>query len=141
MLRSLVALCIASGLAMGAAPLGAQEAAPTHVVMRYFKCNPQGQAVALMQEGRPVIDEMVSEGKFIGYGILTHNWGDEWNVVDFFTVDGLDSFFASFAEMTERLDAASSDGQEEEDDGPSFGEICTEHKDNIYSVIGPPTGN
>ena len=123
---------------MGAAPLEAQEATPTHVVMRYFKCNPQGEAVALMQEGRPVVDEMIAEGKFISHGIMTHNWGDGWNVVGFFAVDGLDSFFGNFGELTPRIEAAT---EGDEEDRPQWDEICTEHKDNIYFLVAPPDGS
>jgi len=138
MLRLAIGVGFAVALTMGTAPLEAQEAAPSNVVMRYFKCTDQGRAVALLNEGRPVIDQMVDEGKFLSYGILAHNWGDEWNVVDFFTFDGLDTFFANFGEMIGRLNAAD-DG--DDSDGPSFGEVCTEHKDNIYAVVPPPSGN
>ena len=140
MLRRLTTSGLLLMLVMVTPPLEAQEATPTHVVMRYFKCNPQGAAVAMFQEGRAVAQEMVEEGKFISYGILTHNWGDEWNVVDFFAIDGLDDYFANFAELLQRVNAAAQ-AEEGEDDAPSFSEVCTEHKDNIYSVVPPPSGN
>ncbi len=133
---SLITLALV-GASMPAEPIQAQEATPTHVVMRYFKCAQQGAAVANLQEGRAIVDQMIAEGKFLQYGILAHNWGDEWNVVDFFVVDGIDSFFGDFGELLQRTNAAA-EGQEEDDDGPSFGENCTEHKDNIYTYVAPP---
>lgn len=118
-----------------------QEAGPTptHSIVRFFKCERQGLAVQMFQRGRAVAEEMIAEGKFIDYGILTHNWGDEWNVVDYFVVDGLGSFFGNFGEFFSRVneanEAAEAAGEEEL---PPFNEVCQEHKDNIYSVVPPP---
>lgn len=128
-------------LAAVSAPAAAQEeATATHVVMRYFKCSPQGVAVRMFQQGRPVVDEMIEEGKFVGYGLLAHSWGDEWNVMDWFAVDGIDSFFDAFNELNQRMNAAAeaAEAEGEEDEFPPFNEVCTDHKDNIYAVVQPP---
>lgn len=121
----------------------AQGPTPTHTVVRFFKCDPQGAAVRALQRARPEVQKMIAEGKFIDYGILTHAWGDEWNVVDYFVVDGLDGFFTNFTELFQRIQAANrqrapQEGQEEE---PSFGQACTEHKDVIYAIVAPPAGS
>ena len=135
-----VALC-AFALALIAAPVAAQdeEATATHIVMRYWKCNPQGQGIRLMQQGRSAVQEMVDEGLFVNYGVMAHNWGDEWNVVDWFAVDGLASFFENFPDVLPRVNAAAE--AEGDSDLPPFREVCTEHKDNIYSIVQPPSGD
>lgn len=115
------------------------EAQATHVVMRYFKCSPQDLGVQMFQQGRGVVEEMVEEGKFADYGVLAHNWGDEWNVMDWFAVDGLSDFFANFSEMMQRLNAMAPAEGEGEEELPPFNEVCTEHKDNIWTIIDPPS--
>lgn len=117
-------------------------AEPTHIVVRYFQCPMAGEAIRRFQEGQPIVRQMISEGKFLDYGLLTHNWGDEWNVVDYFVISNLDGFFTNFTEMGRRLNAANearaaAPGQQEETRRP-FNEICTAHKDNIYSIVQPP---
>ena len=121
-------------LTMPAEPIQAQETLPTHIVMRYFKCADQGEAVRALQLGRPVVQQMVGEGKFLDYGILSHNWGDEWNVVDYFVVAGIGSFFANFTDLAGRIGAAAAASTDE--DAPTL-ESCTEHKDNIYAWVAP----
>lgn len=132
----LIALFI---LAILPSPTQAQEeATATHTVVRFFKCNPQGTAIRMFQNTRHVAQEMVEEGKFVSYGILSHNWGDEWNVIDYINVDGLSSFFANFSEWTRRTNEAV-EAMDIPEDAPAFNEICTEHKDNIYRIVSPPS--
>jgi hypothetical protein len=126
-------------LTLSADPAYAQAPAATHMIVRLFKCSPQGEAVARFQEARPVIDQMIAEGKFLEYGILTHSWGDEWNVVDYIKVAGLSTFFTSFAELAQRLGAAAT-AAGDQGDRPTLGELCTEHRDNIYAIAPPPAG-
>jgi hypothetical protein len=116
----------------------AQEEAATHAVVRFFKCSPQGAGIRALQQARPIADEMVAEGKFVAYGVLAHNWGDEWNVVDYFNVNGIDGFFANFSEFVRRASEAAG---EDNEIGQAFAEACTEHKDVIYGVVPPPSGN
>lgn len=134
-----MALVAPAGAAQEAPAEGAEEATPTHVIVRSFKCNPQGTAVQIFQRGRGVVQEMIDEGKFVDYGLLVHNWGDEWNVVDFFVVDGLDSFFGNFSELLRRLNEADEEVGEDEEELPSLNEVCTEHKDSIYGIVSPPS--
>lgn len=115
---------------------------PTHIVIRSFQCNPMGQALQYFQEWRPVVQEMVAEGKFIDYGILSHAWGDEWNVVDYFLISDLSAYFEHFSELVQRIgagNAARQGGQEVlgEPARRPFSELCTAHKDNIYAIVAP----
>ncbi len=119
----------------------AQEA--THTVVRYWKCSPQGPGIEWLQSARPIALEMVDEGKFVSYGILAHSWGDEWNVVDYFTVDGLDTFFEHFSEFGQRVGQMRLAANEDDPNAhivTAFRESCTEHKDVIYAVVPPPSG-
>lgn len=115
----------------------ARTAGPTHSVVRFFKCNPQGAGVRLFQQMRPVVRQMIAEGKFVDYGLMTHAWGDDWNVVDYFVVSDLGAFFANFAELVRRVSAALPPAT---NPPQAFNEVCTAHKDVIYNIV-PPTAD
>lgn len=124
---------------------GAQAQAPartpTHSIVRFFKCNPQGTGVRWFQQMRPIARQMVTEGKFLDYGLLQHGWGDEWNVVDYFTVDSLGAFFTHFSELVRRLGEANRQRPQGTDSLPPFTQVCTQHKDVIYFVVPPPAAS
>lgn len=123
------------------AEASAQEAEegpqPGVVSVRYFQCpfDTQGEAVRrLNTEWRSVVEELIDEGELLDYGILTHAWGDEWNVLDYFVAEDLVSFHEAFAEAFDRIQERVPEEQD-----PPFGELCPAHKDNIYFVVAPPS--
>ena len=73
----------------------------------------------------PIAQELVNEGKLINYGMLTHDFADEWNVVTYRTAADKTAFFEAAAELNRRF-------TERHPDAPSLTDYCTEHKDNIY---------
>lgn len=137
-------MLVVLGLFLIFAPLEAQEpAVPTHSVVRFFQCSDAAEAIRRFNRARPVVDAMVAEGKFVAYGILSHAWGDEWNVVDYFTISGLDGFFTNFAELGRRVNErnAADPAVQAEDNARPFREVCEAHKDVIYAIVNPPTGS
>lgn len=121
------------------AEAAAQEgegAEPNVVTVRYFKCplDHQGEAVEMLNTGwRPIVEEMIEEGHFVDYGILTHAWGDEWNVMDYFVSTDLVSFHEGISEAFQRA------GERLPEPETPFGELCPYHKDNHYFVVHPPS--
>lgn len=106
------------------------------VAVRYFQCpfHHQSTAVELLNtQFRPIVQELIDEGELIGYGILTHSWGDRWNVSDYFVAEDLVSFHEAFDEAYSRVNE-----RYPEEPDPPFGELCPEHKDNIYFTVPPP---
>ena len=41
----------------------------------------------LTNSGVEYPSRLVNEGKIFNYGMLTHSWGDEWNVVYYYVVE------------------------------------------------------
>jgi hypothetical protein len=76
----------------------------------------------------PVLDEFVDEGKLLGWGILTHNWGDEWNWNIYYTIESHEAFLEFWSEYVDRLNQRHPGWSER------IAPLCTEHRDNIYSV-------
>lgn len=125
---------LASGA--GAAGLSAQDATAGVTVVRYFECGlaDLGEAVEMLNGSwRGYAEELIEEGLLVDYGILTHSWGDEWNLVDWFAATDQAAFQAAWRELLLRFQEDDSDGEQ----FTRFGELCPRHKDNIYSVVPP----
>ncbi len=127
-------------LALGAtttAPAVAQdEPQPGVAAVRYFECplGDLGDAVRLLNgEWRAIAMDLIDEGMLIDYGILTHSWGDEWNLVDYFVATDIAAFHTAWGEMVTRQQARDPENELFE----SFAELCPRHKDNIYGVVLP----
>lgn len=142
-MKRMLAVAVFAVVVATAAPATAQMATDQqYIVTRSFQCS--GGGVAWLQAWRPVVQEMIAEGRFIDYGILTHAWGDEWNVNDYFVVSDLGEFFTAFSDLIDRLGERDipaptyENAEGETVERPPFGQICTAHKDNIYFVVAPP---
>lgn len=136
--RALAPCLISLALALVAAsPAAAQdEPQPGVASVRYFECGlgNLAEAVRLLNgEWRDVAMDLIDEGMLIDYGILTHAWGDEWNLVDYFVATDIEAFHAAWGELVTRIQA----GDPENELFESFAELCPRHKDNIYSVVPP----
>lgn len=111
---------------------GAQSAQPGVVVVSYNKCAmdapPKLDSIAALTL-YPVLDELVRENRLLGWGVLTHAWGDEWNYVIYYTAANTPAFHAAWAELMQRVRLRRPTFMAD------FGTYCSEHKDNIYSVM------
>ena len=77
---------------------------------------------------RPILDAMVDEGLIYNWGILTHNWGDEWNWNWYMFTRDHASFVAAWDEFVRRLGEAHPGAFQE------FAKYSRAHKDNTYIV-------
>lgn len=71
--------------------------------------------------------ELVDEGMLLGAGTAYHLWGDEWNVVYWYTAEDIPTYLAAFSELLSRL------GQRYRETALEQASWCNEHKDNMYS--------
>lgn len=76
----------------------------------------------------PIVQELVNEGKLLGAGTAYHAWGDEWNVVVWYTAPNHQSFFDAFDEMFRRMQ------QRHPTVITQQMAWCTDHKDNMYRM-------
>lgn len=137
---SLLLALLATGLVAAPQALAQEEepAVPNLVVFRYFECDlgGLGEAAQLLNGGwRSIMQDLQEEGMIMGYGILVHAWGDEWNLVDWIATEDMHGFHTAWSEAVSRANAAAG-GQEERD---RFVEICERHKDNMYGIVHPPS--
>lgn len=109
-----------------------QPPQPGIIVVSYQKCH-----IATLDElnayfrrhSAPILNALVREGRLLGWGVLEHAWGDEWNNVVYYLARDLQTFHAAFNEYFGRL------MQSDPNVMQAFGGFCSEHKDNIYSVV------
>lgn len=75
----------------------------------------------------PIAQELVNEGKLQAAGSAYHSWGDEWNVVLWYTAADLPTFLSAWRELTTRV------GQRQPSFMPQFLSWCSEHRDSFYN--------
>jgi hypothetical protein len=80
----------------------------------------------------PVAQELVNEGALAGAGSAFHHWGDEWNLVYWYTAEDVPAFLDAFSELFSRVQERFPGSAEQ------FQGWCFEHKDSIYRT-GPTT--
>lgn len=133
-MRIVIAL-LTSVVAAGFAPPAAtaQEGPrPNVVAMSEWKCpiGNIGEAVEISNAvSRPIHQEMVDEGLIVGWNILTHLYGDEWNLIFVTLAEDIDSAIESGREFQRRAQERGMNAQ-----GDRFIELCPYHRDNIYSI-------
>ena len=74
----------------------------------------------------PIAQELVNEGKLTAAGSAYHTWGDEWNVVVWYTASNITTFLSAFNELIARVN------QRHPTLLPQFLSWCSEHKDSFY---------
>ncbi len=76
----------------------------------------------------PTAQELVDEGKLLSAGTAYHLWGDEWNVVYWYTAEDIPVYLAAFSELLSRV------GERYYEAAVEQANWCTEHRDNIYAM-------
>jgi hypothetical protein len=133
LLGVVVASCLAHATAAAQQPAArGQPPQPGVVVVSYNKCGLDAPArvdslatIAFY----PVLEDLVREGRLLGWGVLTHNWGDEWNYIIYYTAANTAAFHSAWDELIRRV------RQRRPNFMADFTPYCTEHKDSIYGVM------
>lgn len=135
-MRPTVATPAAALLLLAAAPLGAQTPAAPATQPGVFVLSSNKCPGANLRELRAITDstfaivlnELVQENKLMGWGMLGHAWGDEWNWMIYYTAASHRAFVDAWTEVLARTN------QRWPGTIARITPLCTEHKDNIYSV-------
>lgn len=113
-------------------PLVAQQPAPQRntVVVSSWKCawNRLDRVAKISDSlAKPIAQELVNEGRLINFGMLVHDWADEWNVVFYYTARDKPTFFAAWQEFLSRF-------SQRHPNAPPLTDFCADHRDNIYAA-------
>ncbi len=77
----------------------------------------------------PVFDKLVDDGKLDEVGVLSHYWGDEWNVVGYYKAKDFASFEKAFMEGFEKWKETTPEEVREK-----ISKMIVDHKDSIYQI-------
>lgn len=105
---------------------------PSFFMMNQHKCLPgeMGQVRELAETAmQPVLEELSNEGLILGWGVLEHAWGDEWNWNFYILAESHTAFLEAWSEFGSRMEERRPNFYEGE-----LGQWCTEHRDNIYRI-------
>ena len=90
----------------------------------------QGKAFKLIDEYfTPVWNQLVDEKIIISYSVMTHGWGDEWNLNYMIVTKNHETFLMAWSEGFKRI--RNTMPQEKWDELMKY---TIEHKDNLYSL-------
>ena len=109
---------------------------PNVVALSEWKCDwgELGDIVELANGTvREVWEELEDEGMIDGWGILTHAWGDEYNLVLYTLAQDVEGVMAASNEYFRRI----AERDPENAIGDQFTDACREHRDNIYNFQYP----
>lgn len=76
----------------------------------------------------PILNELVDEGKLIGWGQLMHGWGDEWNYNFYFITENHRAFLDFWSEYIKRVNNRHPGWFKQ------IAPLFTDHKDSMYSI-------
>lgn len=114
-----------------------EEKASVFTYATYFYCDVAGQERVdeiVKSQNAPVYDQMVKEGKMLGWGWLAHHTGGKWRRIQYYQASSVAGLLDAQAEMGKRLD-----GQDDAAD-KDFGKICSAHEDYIWEVESGSAG-
>tara|TARA_B100000700_G_scaffold315433_1_gene403480 strand:+ start:6372 stop:6764 length:393 start_codon:yes stop_codon:yes gene_type:complete len=77
----------------------------------------------------PVWNQLVDEGMITSYSLMTHGWGDEWNLNYMIVTESHEAFLKAWSEGFKRI--RNSMPQEKWNELMKY---TLEHKDNLYSL-------
>ena len=90
----------------------------------------QGKAFKIVDEYfSPVWNDLVNEGKIYSYQVITHLWGDEWNLNYIIVAESHEKFLSAWSEAIRRVSSSTPPEKIKE-----LSEYTIEHKDNLYNL-------
>lgn len=130
LLPAVVLLALASPMVSSAQAQDAPEM--DTVVLNFWKCD-YGAMSDLVGKANelwiPAAQELQDEGKIAYAQVMTHSWGDEWNLIFYFRTADVPAYLEAFEAWIGKLNEAEPNGTE------WFFERCKEHKDGIYQSV------
>ncbi|NBB87381.1 MAG: hypothetical protein GVY12_14330 [Bacteroidetes bacterium] len=111
-------------------PASAEE--PPVLAVSYFSCDYRAMDTLIEWERDrvlPIAQDLVDDGSLMSREVYTHLWGDEWNYVVTRAAKNLPTLLEANDREVERYEETYGEAA-----NTMFGEHCTNHKDNIYTI-------
>ncbi len=109
----------------------------TYATYHYCDTSTEGLADAFVKDKEaPVMDKLVDDGVFLGWGWLRHHTGGQWRRIRYFQTGSLNDALAGIDKMGEAFEAAFAD----DDDDAGIGVSCKRHDDYVWQVKAGTVG-
>lgn len=103
----------------------------------YLYCDASNESLAddyVKETEKPVMDQLVDDGAFLGWGWIRHHTGGKWRRIRYFQTDSINSALAGLDKMGEAFEEAGAGDDE------GVGVSCKSHDDYIWQVKAGTTG-
>lgn len=77
----------------------------------------------------PELDRMVDEGKILNWGYMQHYMADEYDIVYWYELNGIDDYWDITAEVASKINKSAS-----KEEIQAHAENIINHKDGIYAI-------
>ncbi len=117
-----------------------EDAGPSsylYATYHYCSTNGQGRADEIYEQvDKPIMDQLLADGKITAYGWLAHHTGGKWRRVSYHAAPTLDALLDAQVAFGEAAEEADPEGKL----GSEFGEACPSHDDYIWASDNAGTG-
>lgn len=103
----------------------------------YHYCDTSNEHLAdefVATSEKPVMDKLVDDGTFLGWGWIKHHTGGQWRRIRYFQTDSLNAALGGLEKMGEAFEDAL------DEDAQGIGVSCKRHDDYIWQVKAGTTG-
>lgn len=115
------------------------EGPSSYIYSTYHYCSTNGQDRAdelYEQVDKPIMDQLLADGKVTAYGWLVHHTGGQWRRAEYFSAPSLDALLDAQDAFGEAAEKADPEGKLADE----FGEACPNHDDYIWASATVGTG-
>lgn len=115
------------------------EGPASYLYATYHYCSTNGQDRAdeiYEQVDKPIMDQLLADGKITAYGWLAHHTGGKWRRVSYYSAPSLDALLDAQDASNEAGEAADPEGKLNSE----FSEACPSHDDYIWASANVGTG-
>lgn len=133
------ALTLSLALPLAAFAQEEDEGPSSYLYATYHYCSTNGQDRAdeiYEQIDKPIMDQLLADGKVTAYGWLVHHTGGKWRRAEYFAAPSLDALLDAQTAFGEAAEAADPEGKLSNE----FGEACPNHDDYIWASSNAGTG-
>jgi hypothetical protein len=98
----------------------------------YYYCDggPLSRVDEIMAEDSDRMNGYVEDGTIMGWGWLKHHTGGQWSRAQYYQAESMQALLSAYDTMADD----GGDDADDEDEGPSFRDVCPRHDDYIWQV-------
>ena len=133
----LLYLVLAPATAMAQEEESEGPASYLYATYHYCSTNGQGRADEIYEQlDKPIMEQMIADGKISAFGWLAHHTGGKWRRVSYYSAPSLGALLDAQTAINDAAEAADPEGKMNDE----FGKACPNHDDYIWASSNVGTG-